>query len=254
MSLAELQSDFRGWLVEASEDAACRIGPATRPGLSVYQNNYRTQLVNCLAETLGYTHAWLGDEAFLAASIAHIDAAPPHAWTLDAYPEGFARTLACLYPDDAEVSELAALEWALSRAFTAPDAKPMSATDLAAVDWDIAVLRFLPSLDILPATTNAAALWSALSASETPPMAAHLTEPAALLVWRQDFAPTFRTIDASEEQAINLCLAGQDFAALCTSLVETQGEAPGIARAAALLGGWISDGLIVGAEQLSGSP
>nr|WP_314466924.1 DNA-binding domain-containing protein [uncultured Novosphingobium sp.] len=247
MNLAALQGDFRGWLVEASEHAARRIGPAARPGLSVYQNNYRTQLVTCLAETLGHTHAWLGDEAFLAASIAHIDAVPPHAWTLDVYPAGFAETLARLYPGDAEVSELAALEWALSRAFTAPDAAPMSLTDLAAVDWDTAVLRFAPSLQILPAMTNAAAIWSALAAGETPPAAALLPEAAALLVWRQDFAPTFRTIDAVEEQAIALCAAGQDFTALCASLAEALGEEPGMARAAALLGKWIGDGLIIGA-------
>ncbi|WP_159982620.1 MULTISPECIES: DNA-binding domain-containing protein [unclassified Novosphingobium] len=247
MNLAALQRDFRGWLVEGSDDAASRIGAAARPGLAVYQNNYRTQLVACLAETYGHTHAWLGDDAFLAAAITHIDASPPHAWTLDAYPEGFAVTLAGLYPDDGEVAELAALEWALSRAFTAPDAAPMTPGDLAAVDWDTAIIRFTPSLDIIPAATNAAAIWSALAAGETPSTAERLPEPAALVVWRQDFAPSFRTIDAVEEQAIIRCAARQDFTALCGSLIETLGESAGIDRAAALLGQWIGDGLIVGA-------
>lgn len=247
MNLAALQSDFRGWLVEGSDEAASRIGAAALPGLTVYQNNYRTQLVACLAETHGHTHSWLGDEAFLAAAVTHIDASPPHAWTLDAYPEGFAATLAGLYPDDGEVAELAALEWALSRAFTAPDAAVMAPCDLAAVDWDAAIVRFGPSLRILPAATNAAAIWSDLAAGDTPPMAERLPEPAALLVWRQDFAPSFRTIDTVEEQAILRCAAGHDFTALCRTLVETLGEAAGIARAAALLGQWIGEGLVVGA-------
>lgn len=247
MTLAALQRDFRGWLVEGCTDAAGRIGPAALPGLAVYQNNYRAQLVACLAETHEHTHAWLGDEAFLAAAATHIDASPPRAWTLDAYPEGFVTTLAGLYPADTEVQELAALEWALSRAFTAPDAEPVSPAALAAVDWDTAVLQFLPSVSVLSATTNAAAIWSALAAGETPPTAQRLPEPAALLVWRQDFTPSFRTIDEVEEQAIIRCAAGQDFTALCNSLIETLGEAAGVERAAALLGQWIADGLIAGA-------
>jgi hypothetical protein len=246
MSLAVLQSDFRIWLIDASPEAAARIGPAVGPGLSVYQNNYRAQLMACLAETYERTHAWLGDEAFLAAAATHVDATPPSAWTLDAYPVDFAETLSAIYPDDPEVAELAALEWALSRAFTAADAIAMTPDMLATVGWDSAALHFTPSLSILPATSNAAAIWSALSKGEMPPEARALPEPAALLVWREDFTPCFRTIDAVEEQALALCMGGAEFGALCASMIDSLGETEGVARAAALLGQWINDSLIIG--------
>lgn len=246
MSLATLQSDFRIWLIDASPEAADRIGQTAGPGLSVYQNNYRAQLMACLAETYEQTRAWLGDEAFLAAAAAHIDATPPSAWTLDAYPVDFAGTLSAIYPDDPEVAELAALEWAFSRAFTAADAISMAPNTLSGVDWDSAVLHFTLSLAILSATSNAAAIWSALSKGEMPPGTVALPEPSALLVWRQDFTPCFRTIDAVEERAIALCMGGAAFGVLCGSMIEALGETEGIARAAALLGQWIADGLIVG--------
>ena len=246
MNLAALQGDFRIWLIDASPDAAARIGQKTGPGLSVYQNNYRAQLMACLAETYERTHAWLGDEAFLAAVALHVDARPPSAWTLDAYPVDFAETLSAIYPDDPEVAELAALEWALSRAFIAADAIAMTPDMLADVGWDSAALHFTPSLSILPATSNAAAIWSALSKGEVPPEAVALPEPVALLVWRQDFTPCFRTIDAVEKRAIALCMGGGQFDALCASMIEAFGETEGIARAAALLRQWISDGLIIG--------
>jgi len=51
MSLLELQQDFRAWLAEASDEAAERFGEAARPGLSVYQNNYRAALTACLSDT-----------------------------------------------------------------------------------------------------------------------------------------------------------------------------------------------------------
>lgn len=245
MSLAALQGDFRTWLIEGSPEAADRIGQTAGPGLSVYQNNYRAQLMACLVETYEQTHAWLGDEAFLASAAAHIDASPPSAWTLDAYPVDFADTLGAIYPDDPEVAELAALEWALSRAFTAADAIAMTPDMLAGVGWDNAVLHLTPSLSTLPATSNAAAIWSALSKGEMPPDAVALPEPAALLVWRQGFTPCFRTIDAVEERAIALCMGGATFGALCGSMIEALGETEGVARAAALLGQWIADDLII---------
>ena len=247
MSLAALQSDFRAWLVEASPDAARHIGPAAGPGLAVYQNNYRAQLVACLCEAYTQTRAWLGDERFLAAAVSHIDANPPCAWTLDAYPASFAETLDSLYPDDREVAELAALEWALSCAFIAADARPLTPERLATVDWNSAVVHFTPSLTILSAQTNAAAIWSALSAGGMPPAASLLPESAFLLVWRQDFTPRFRTIDSTGAQAIKLCATDADFAALCAALVDGLGEEKGIARAASMLGQWIGDDLIVGA-------
>ncbi|SEI83980.1 Putative DNA-binding domain-containing protein [Sphingobium sp. AP50] len=249
MSLTALQGDFRCWLIDASPEAADRIGQAARPGLSVYQNNYRAQLMACLCETYEQTHAWLGDEAFLAAAASHVDATPPSAWTLDAYPIDFAETLGAIYPGDPEVAELAALEWALSRTFTAADAIAMTPDMLASVNWDSAALHFASSLTILVATSNAAAIWSALSKGEMPPDAVALPEPAALLVWRQDFTPCFRTIDAVEERAITLCMGGAAFGALCGSMIEALGETEGIARAAALLGQWIADGLIVGTSE-----
>ena len=93
MTLAELQRDFRTWLVSASDDAAARLGTDIMAGLSVYQNNYRAQLVGCLEESFPQVRAWLGDDAFLPAAMTHIDSHPPHAWTLDAYPGDFNETL-----------------------------------------------------------------------------------------------------------------------------------------------------------------
>lgn len=252
MSLAALQNDFRHWLVDGADTSAEQIGHAAGPGLKVYQNNYRTQLIACLTDIHEHTRSWLGDDAFLAAAITHIDAAPPHAWTLDDYPAGFADTVASLYPDDVEVAELVRLEWALSRAFVAADADPVAPAALANIDWDDAVIRFVPSLKTIRVNTNAAAIWSALAAGDIPPPALRLPEPAALLVWRQDFTPCFRTIDGVEDQAITLCAHGHSFGTLCATMVTALGEADGIGRAAALLSQWIGDRIIIGVDSALG--
>lgn len=248
MTLLALQRDVRNWLTTGAESVADRFGPGSRAGLGVYQNNYRAQLVACLAETFARVQAWLGDEAFLAAAAEHIDASPPNDWTLDRYGREFAHTLRVRYPQDPEVAELAWLDRALADAFVGQDAEAVSAHSLAAIDWDRAVLRFTPTLQLGQVITNSTAIWSALSAGDIPPTLEPLPQPAAVLVWRKGFTSCFRTLDAVEERAIAHTQSGGTFGALCALLVATAGESAGVKMAGEFLAQWLRDELIVGVD------
>lgn len=242
MRLIDLQRDMRTWL--HAGDPAGLSARAMRAGLAVYQNTYRTQLVECLETSFPATRDWLGDAAFLTAAAIHIDAVPPSSWTLDAYPRDVPATLGRLYPDDPEVAELATLELALADAFVAADADVLDAARLAGVDWDRAVLRFVPSIDIHVMTSNAPAIWSAIINGDTPPAAAMLPAAAGFLVWRYDGVSRFRTTDQTEMEAMVRARAGAPFADLCTYLVDDLGEAEGVDAAGRWLGQWIGEGLI----------
>ncbi|MGO4327469.1 HvfC/BufC family peptide modification chaperone [Cupriavidus sp. M-11] len=248
MNLAELQRDFRAWLVTASPDAARRLEPGGEAGVAVYQNNYRAQLVGCLESSFPLVHEWMGEDLFLAAAIAHIDLHPPHAWTLDAYADGFGQTLAAQYPDNPDLHELAWIEHALSQAFVSRDAAPLAMASMADVDWDTAHLRLAPSLAVRVATTNAERIWTALSEGESPPEGEMLAAPAGLIVWRRQFTCYLRQVDAIERDALISLQASGSFAALCTHLVERLGDSEGIARAGALLAGWLGSDLIASIE------
>ncbi|MDH7971316.1 DNA-binding domain-containing protein [Sphingomonas sp. AR_OL41] len=251
MTLLELQRDMRRWLNDGSDDAAARLGAGAAPGLRVYQNNYRAQLVACLEESFAQTLAWIGGAAFHAAVVRHIERVPPSSWTLDAYSRDFPATLRMLYPDDPEVAELAWLELALGEAFVGADAVAMTAADVADVDWDTAELRFTPTLDMAAAETEAAAIWTALLQQASPPAVMMRDEPGAVIVWRRDMMAHFRAIDAREHCAILLVRAGMSFGALCAMTVDERGEADGIAQAGAWLGQWLADGLIVAVGESS---
>lgn len=240
MTLAALQRNFRDWLIDAPNGISQQ--PGMRAGLAVYYNGYRVRLCDSLRETFERLVLWLGEEKFLAAAKSHIEGHPPRGWTLGVYGEDFPDTLAALYPDDLDVSELARLDWMLSRAFDGADAliQPMDTV----IDWDNAILRFVPTYRLIPAHTNAGAIWSALCAGETSPAAKRLPAPGALLVWRQELTPCFRTIDADEQAALEMMHAGGRFGALCTALVERLGPEAGVARAGAYLGQWLADGLV----------
>jgi hypothetical protein len=249
MSLAAWQRDFQAWLVNASDDAARRIGERASAGLTVYQNNYRGQLVECLEHSFPQLHSWLGDEAFLQAAITHIHRQPPHAWTLDAYAYGFGATLEALYPDNPDLHELAWIENALSVAFVAADAKPLPVDALATIDWDTARLRFTPSLTHRTATTNAELIWSALSQGATPPESEILSEPGGLFVWRRGFTSCLKQVDSIEYEALLSIEQDGSFTALCDALAARLGEEAGVARAGTLLAEWLGSELIVGIEE-----
>lgn len=245
MNLSEWQQAFRTWLVSASDDAAQVLGNH-RAGLAVYQNNYRAQLVGCLEQAFPNLRRWLGDEVFLAASISHIDQHPPHAWTLDAYPEGFYATLKTLFPHNPDVHELAWIESALNEAFVAADASPVPLHALAELDWDTAILRLTPSLRCHALTTNAESIWSALWQEAPAPEATMLEEAGGLLVWRRQFTSRLRQVQALELHALLHLQVDGSFAGLCEFLVARLGEDAGVAQAGEYLAGWLGSELIVG--------
>lgn len=245
MSLLALQQQFRTWLTSERADVAAHFGERASAGLAVYLNNYRSQLMACLTESYPKTRAWLGDTAFEATAATHVDGVPPHAWTLDVYGLDFPETLDTLYPEDAEIGELARLERDLALAFVGPDAASVDPTQLADIDWDAAVIKFAPTFTLLPVTTNAGAIWSAIDEQQTPPPAVRMSERTSIAIWRQHFTPTFRTVTAEEAAILEQARAGQCFGAICATLVARMGEQRGPVFAGSLLSQWLADGLIV---------
>ncbi|MGV8918172.1 MAG: putative DNA-binding domain-containing protein [Pseudomonas sp.] len=249
MSLADMQRDFRTWLVSASGDAAVRLRATTIAGLDVYQNNYRAQLMGCLEAAFPQVRAWIGEDAFLSAAVSHIDNHPPHAWTLDAYPEGFHQTLIELFANNPDVHELAWIESALNESFVAADAEPLSVEALATVDWDNARLRLTPSLLTHVITTNAEEIWSALQEGTAPPEGEMLAQSHGLIVWRRQLMSRLKPVDALELEALVHLQRNGSFAELCDFLVERLGDDEGVARIGALLANWLGSELITGVEE-----
>jgi len=244
MSLLSLQREFLDFLLDQPSDIPVAVNGDSGPGLAVYHNAFRAQLVACLKDSYERLWAWLGDDAFDAAARHHIARHAPESWTLGEYGVGFAETIEVLYPEDPEVAEIAALDWALRRAFDGPDAPSFDPQRLAEVDWDKAAIHFVPTLDLLPVTTNCGAIWSAIAAGDDVPSAQFLPEPAWVRVWRMELQPHFATIEGTEMDAIQLAASGLSFARLCDRLAEKIGVEAAVEAAGRYLASWLQDGLI----------
>ncbi|ESQ87243.1 hypothetical protein ABAC460_20960 [Asticcacaulis sp. AC460] len=215
------------------------------PGLAVYHNAYRSRLRGALAEVFPRLHLWLGENAFDAVALVYIARHPSRTWTLNTFGHAFAEVLAELYPDDAEVAELAWLEWALHAAFGGEDSPAFDPAELAAADWSTVGLAFAPTLTLRPIVSNAAAIWQALAHDQTPPAVARLPQAVAMAVWRHGLEPKFRTVSLTEYEAILALRAGMSFAELCATLPQNDGEDPA-QMAGSWLAEWLGDGRMVG--------
>jgi len=232
---------MRGWLETGNPDYVADFGDAAQPGLNVYLNNYRTQLLDCLDHAFPHTRTWLGSDRFHAGARCHIMAQPPVAWTLDAYPASFAAEVGTLFPNDLVAHELAELELALSDAQTAADRLPLSREMFTHLDWEQVSLTHASGGQVLRHTSNAAKIWSALSRAEIPPVPKTAEVPIDILVWRSDWAPCFRIVDADEAEIFMQMNPALRFVDICAQLAQKHGEEVSIARAGLLLARWADD-------------
>lgn len=225
-----------------------RVGAAKR--LAIYRNNYRSSLTGVLADHYERLHAYVGDEQFDNLAGAYVDAYPSLTRNLRYYGERFPAFLAQHYPDDGELAELAALDWALRHAFDAADTSPLDAAAVGELgdSWIERRLTLHPSATLLPVRHNIAALWSSLDAEEEPSEVETLADPATLLVWRYDGQSRFRSLGDDERRALALFAGGASFTDLSAVLIEAEGEAVAMEALAAWLGRWLADELLVLAD------
>lgn len=245
MSLIAIQRDFCAELRDRPSDIQVRLAAGGARGLDVYRNAYRLRLRDCLRETYEKTWAWLGDARFDEAVNLYIKDCAPTSWTLADYGERFSETIATLAPDAAEAVELAALEWAMRRAFDGPGAAPLTTDQCEGIDWESVVLRLAPTFSLVPVTTNCGAIWAAISEGGDPPAATVLPATAALCVWRKALSPTFRTVEGLELIALNLALSGVAFGDMCRQIAERHGAADVIEPVGAMLARWLQDEMLV---------
>lgn len=224
-----------------------RISVAHR--LQIYHHAYRARLLENLRDAFEKTWAYLGDTEFESSALAFIEGNPPRHRNLRWYGADLPQWLAKQFPQDADIGELALIDWHLRRAFDGPDAAPIGPAGLAGLspaDWETVGFGFVPTLYMAPLRTNSASIWRALDQGQTPPVARPLPEPGWLLIWRKGWQPHFRTLQAVEHAVLSQLLEGASFAQACAFLSRQYADPEATALAAERLTTWLHDELIVG--------
>lgn len=253
-ALRDVQARFLAGVMSGDAEAEAlivddnRVGAARR--LDIYRNNYRASLRDVLADHFERVHAWLGDDQFDNLADAYVTAHPSRTRNLRYYGGEFPAFLAQHYPADGELAELAALDWALRRAFDAADAAPLDAAAVGALGegWIDRRLTLHPAAQVLRQCHNSRAIWSALDEGEAPPDAVLLAVPVRLLIWRRGVQSQFRTLSEGEADALALLEAGASFTDLSAATIAGLGEDAAMQALAGWLAQWLADGVLVLAD------
>ncbi|MEM6909410.1 MAG: DNA-binding domain-containing protein [Pseudomonadota bacterium] len=255
LPLAELQDAFMRAILD--DDAALPQAWSARhaAGMSVYRGNYRSALMDALASSFEHTARYAGADAFRQASMHHVIQHPPSHWTIDAVGEGFDETCQELFRENAEVAELAWLEWTMLELAGAPDYSPLDAAQFAHAsagfgdqDWLDLRLEFAPRTAARLVSYDLEALWRALSNEDALPENPLLSDRAGCLVWREGERPTFLIVEQDNARAFAAMQEGATYGAVVERLAGAEPEASEVQiaaeRAGGFLGHWLTNGLV----------
>ena len=252
-NLASLQRAFQrhvyrpGRAMERAVLATPRANAARR--LGIYADAYLLRLVEALGTDYPALRGLLGESGFDRMMREFIAARPSRHRNLRWYGGELARFLARSprWRRRPLLCELARFEWALGLAFDALDASPATVDEVGRVPpagWPAMRIRLDRSVQLLSLRSNAPQVWRAVSEGGKPPVAVARARPVGWLVWRKVHEPFYRVLPPEEAWALGAAQKGRSFGALCVGLRHHVSDAQAAQRAARLLKGWVSEGLV----------
>lgn len=245
------QADFMACLLDEGMPLPPGWDARRAAGIAVYRNAYRARLIDVLRSTFERTARLVGEDAFMQAAAHHLITNPPASWTIDLAGEGFWEVCTDLFANDADVGEVAWLEWAMHHAFTAADAASMTMADLAAAmagfepdHWNEMGFALKPGTALRPVSFDLVKSWAALANPLKQVQPARLAEPKWALLWRDDEMPVFGLVPHAEGLALMEILQGGTFGGVCAILSNLVEPSQVAAVAGGMLRNWIEIGLI----------
>jgi len=256
-TLADRQAAFMRAILDDGASLPSGWGNSQAAGMAVYRGNYRSALMDSLANTFERTQRYVGEAAFKQAGAHHAITHPPSGWTIDEAGAGFDATCAELFGDNPEVAELAWLEWAMLDVSTGPDNEPLAPAGFGAAtaefgdeDWMGLQLEFQSRAAARLTNHNLTALWNALEEDDLARPDPRLPEPQGCIVWREGERPTFILVDQANSQAFAAMQGGASYGEVIALLA---GEEPSeeavqdaAMRAGSFLGNWLQESLVIG--------
>lgn len=256
MKLAELQRALQAHVLAGEAAVIAEVigeADAVQQRLGIYVHAYGARLRDALAETFPALAQALGAGVFERMAQGFVHAQPSGFASVRDYGAGLAQYLArqLAGPRGRGACELARWEWALAAAFDAPDSAVATVPELVGLSpqqWPALQLVAVSSMQLIAVRGNAVEWWrwAQPSAPGSPGPRPRWRDGVARhwLVWRQGLTVRYRRASAIEAELIAAFQAGEDFASLCDRLARASPRVASANRAAQLLHGWFSEGLV----------
>jgi hypothetical protein len=229
-SLRDLQDAFAremrvGHAGVAAAVVSDRIAAENR--LRIYRNHHAVTLVDALAATYPVVEQLVGARFFRWAAGSYIDAFPPAGPCLFEYGAGFSGVLAGLAAcrELPYLPDVARFEWALNRAYHAPDTPPLDPQALlgaAPVDWAKMTLDLHPSCSLIDTRYPVSRIWQANQPDSNAAACVDLGAGAErLLVCRIADVVVWRALDPGEFRFLSALRTGRRLGTANTAATAT---------------------------------
>jgi hypothetical protein len=229
-ALRELQLNFVEAVLSGKFDALaeCIRAPGSTPErrLGIYRNNTISNLRGALREVYPIIEQLVGAEFFSQAAKEFIAAHPSTSGDLNDYGDGFADFLTG-FPPAAELPylpDVARLEWALERAYYAPDQAPLELQRLGEVSPDRygdLRLKLHPAAALIQSDYPLGAIWEFHQPGYEGDGFIDLNAGGAMmLVTRRDMRTMMEPLDQAEFVFLKLLQENQSFVVAVTEALE----------------------------------
>lgn len=252
MKLADLQTHFQHALLSTNNDETDWIadsvqGLSARKRLDIYHNAYRVRLTETLLDTFEHTADYITHALFEELALTYIEQCPSTQTNIGLYGQHFSNHLKEALPNCQEVAEIAEMDWLLRRAFDGPNTDVMTKQtleQLAISGTEITHLTPVPTLCLRTQHFNSLEIWQAVNQDIDIPTVNQLPEPMALLIWRKNHSPHFRSLSDIEMQAIQSLQSGHSIETLCETLHQSFPKYDIAIEFGNLLGRWLDEGIL----------
>ena len=253
-TLVNLERQFQSYLLHSNQDIFQHVVSTSKiPAdirLAIYENAYRARLHEALVTNYPVLQNHLGSDPFEELSYAYIDENPSQYRSIRWFGDQLAHYLQHHrhYKEYTYLAELAAFEWTMALVFDAADCDVLQLEDMQHIapnDWSTMRLSVHPSLHRLSLSSNVVQLWQAFNENMTPLEPSSSATKTEWVLWRKDLISQYSSIAKDEAWAIDAIISHLTFGELCEGLCQWVDEEDAGMRAASLLKGWITAGLLI---------
>jgi hypothetical protein len=254
VKLADLQRAFQSRVLFGASDieslVACTPQFDAKTRLSIYEDAFPLRLCEALTAIYPALRYALGEAEFFRVTRTFARAFPPTHFSIRYYGGHLASFIALVFTEvRAKVlSEIARWEWALSEAFDAADATPLTQAELAHIEperWAEIRFQMSPTVRRLTLRSNAVQWWKAAVHGARRPSAWRSARPVHWVLWRSQLTTYFQSLTPEEAAAFDVLADGQPFASVCERLARFSSRDEASMRAALLVQRSLTSGWIV---------
>lgn len=203
---ATFQAEFGAALAGRTQVADAAVARA----LAIHRNTATRAAADALADNYPVVRALVGNEAFAAAAVAHVEARPPAEPRLCLYGAGFATHVASYQPfaELPFLADVARLERLVVEALFAADARALAGDEVA---LDLArPLRLHPAARSATFGTPAGSIWLGHAPDAAPDAIERIRwAPETVLITRPGQAVRVQIVPAAAAAFLDACVAGQ---------------------------------------------